>query len=144
LIRKDFIKSVKISQGGKVPIFFLNFHPTFNILPAKMVKTLETEIRRLQRELAGVKKDQALLRLQPCQGDSEIRKKEATLDELDRRAKILNETLSDLTIKRQLLISQCTRSPIYGTPNLQQNSGVESGDREPSQDRGTDEGGKGG
>jgi hypothetical protein len=104
-----------------------------------MVKKLETEIRRLQRELAGVKKDQALLRLQPCQGDSEIRKKEATLDELDQWAKTLNETLSDLTIKRELLISQCTRGLTYGSSNLQQNSGDESGDQKPGQDRSQDE-----
>jgi len=73
-----------------------------------MIKQLENQIRDLQKELAAIQKDQAVLRLQPCQGDSEIRGKDAKFDELDRRAKIINETIRDLTRKRQLLISEST------------------------------------
>jgi chromosome segregation ATPase len=82
-----------------------------------MIRTLETEIRRLQRELGEVEKNQALLRLQPCQGDLEIKKKDADLDELERRTKILNETVQDLTRKRRLLISPSTPRGIYDFPN---------------------------
>jgi len=71
-----------------------------------MVMELEKQIRDLQKELAEVKKEQVVLRLQPCRGDSEIRKKDAKFDELDRRAKSINETIRDLTRKLQLLISQ--------------------------------------
>ena len=41
-----------------------------------MIKQLENQIRDLQKELAEIKKDQAVLRLQPCLGDSEIRVKD--------------------------------------------------------------------
>ncbi len=71
-----------------------------------MIKQLENQIRDLQKELAAIQKDQAVLRLQPCRGDSEIRGKDAKFDELDRRAKAINETIRGMTRKRQLLISE--------------------------------------
>jgi ribosomal protein L29 len=40
-----------------------------------MIKELEIQIRDLQKELAEIKKNQAVLRLQPCLGDLEIREK---------------------------------------------------------------------
>ena len=73
-----------------------------------MIKELEKEIRDLQKEQAEITKDQSVLRLQPCRGDSEIMAKEAKFDELDRRATIIRETIRDLTRKRQLLISEST------------------------------------
>jgi hypothetical protein len=71
-----------------------------------MIKQLEIQIRDLQKELAEIKKNQVVLRIQPCRGDSEIRGKDAKFDELDRRAKAINETLRDMIRKRQLLISE--------------------------------------
>jgi len=41
-----------------------------------MTTDLEKQIRDLQKELAEVQKERALLRLQPCRGDSEIREKD--------------------------------------------------------------------
>ena len=73
-----------------------------------MIKQLEKQIRDLQKELVAIQKGQAALRLHPCRGDSEINKKDGKLDELDRRAKTLNETIRDLTRKHQLLISEST------------------------------------
>ena len=73
-----------------------------------MINQLKNQIRDLQKELAEIQKDQAVLRLQPCRGDSEIRGKDAKFDELDRRAKAINETIRGLTRKRQLLISEST------------------------------------
>jgi chromosome segregation ATPase len=73
-----------------------------------MIKELENQIRDLQKELSQVQKDQAVLRLQPCRGDSEIKEKDSKFDELDRRAKTINDSIRDLTRKRQLLISQST------------------------------------
>ena len=78
-----------------------------------MIKELEQEIRNLQKELAGVQKDQAVLRLQPCKGDPEIREKDAKIDVLDKRAKTLRETIRDLTRKRQLLISESATKGSY-------------------------------
>jgi chromosome segregation ATPase len=71
-----------------------------------MTMDLEEQIRGLQRELAEVGKEQAALRLQPCKGDSEIAKKDAKFDELDRKRAILRKTIVDLTRKLQLLNSQ--------------------------------------
>ena len=71
-----------------------------------MIKQLETQIRDLQRKLAEIQKDQVILRLQPCRGDSEIRGKDAKFDELDRRAKAINETIRGMTRKRHPLLSE--------------------------------------
>jgi hypothetical protein len=71
-----------------------------------MSKELENQIRDLQKELAAIQKDQAVLRLQPCRGDSEIRGKDAKLDDLDRRAIAINETIRGMTRKHQLSISE--------------------------------------
>jgi TolA-binding protein len=73
-----------------------------------MIKQLEKQIRDLQRELAEVRKEQAALRLQPCRGDLEIRKKDEKLDELDSRAKTISETIRDLERKRQKLMAEST------------------------------------
>ena len=81
-----------------------------------MLKQLENQIRDLQKELAEIKKNQAALRLQPCLGDSEMREKEEKLDELAGRAKALNETLRDLTRKRQLLLSESAPRTTYNSP----------------------------
>jgi len=74
-----------------------------------IMQELENQIRDLQEELAEVQKDLAVLRLQPCRGDSDIRQKDAKLDEVDRRATNLKKTIVDLTRKLQLLISQSTK-----------------------------------
>jgi chromosome segregation ATPase len=73
-----------------------------------MIKQLENQIRDLRKELAEIQRDQAVLRLQPCRGDSEIRGKDTRFDELDRRAKDINESIRGMTRKRQLLISEST------------------------------------
>ncbi len=66
---------------------------------------LEKQIRDLQKELAELQRSRSVLRLQPCKGDSDIRIKDEKLDEVDRRAKILEVTLRDLTRRWQLFIS---------------------------------------
>ena len=71
-----------------------------------MIKELENQIRDLQKELAEIKKNQAVLRLQPCLGDLEIREKDEKFDELDRRAKVVNDTIRGMTRKHQLLLSE--------------------------------------
>jgi prefoldin subunit 5 len=87
-----------------------------------MIKQLEKQIRDLQKELAEIQKGQAALRFQPCQGDSEIREKDGKLEELDRRAKAINETIRDLTRKHQLLISESTSRGTYDSPNSSKSS----------------------
>ena len=87
-----------------------------------MNKELENQIRDLQKELAAIQKDQAVLRLQPCRGDSEIREKDAKFDELNRRAKAINETIRGMTRKRQLLISESTMRGSKESPNRNNSS----------------------
>jgi len=82
------------------------FFQTIALHEGEMIKELEKEIGDLTEELAEVQKDQALLRLQPCRGDSDIREKDAKFDQLDRRGTIIRKTIVDLTRKRQLLISE--------------------------------------
>ena len=59
----------------------------------------EKQLRDLQKELAELQRQQAILRFQPCKGDSEIRAKEEKSDELEGRAKLLRETIRDVTKK---------------------------------------------
>jgi hypothetical protein len=77
------------------------------------MQQLEKQVRDLKNELAEVEKEKAALRLQPCQGDAEIRAKEVKFDGLERRAKSINETLRSLTRKRHLSISESTTRGIY-------------------------------
>ena len=71
-----------------------------------MIKQLEKQIRDLQKELAEIQKGQVALRLQPCRGDSEIREKDGKLEEFDKRAKTIGETIRDLERKRQKLMAE--------------------------------------
>ncbi|HSR10588.1 MAG TPA: hypothetical protein VLS90_04025 [Thermodesulfobacteriota bacterium] len=74
---------------------------------------LEKQIRELQKELSDAQKERSVLRLQPCSGDAEIRKKDEKLDELDTRAKNLQLKLRDLIRKRQILTSGSNPKGIY-------------------------------
>jgi hypothetical protein len=87
-----------------------------------MINQLKNQIRDLQKGLAEIKKDQAVLRLQPCRGDSEIKGKDAKFDELDRRAKAINETIRGMTRKRQLLISEPTVKGSSESPSSKSSS----------------------
>jgi len=88
----------------------------------KMITELEKKIRDLQKELAEIKKDQSVLRLQPCRGDSDIMAKDGKLEELDMRAKTINRTIHDLQRKRQVLMSESTSRGIYDSPNSSKSS----------------------
>ena len=87
-----------------------------------MIKHLGNQIRDLQRELGEIQKHQALLRIQPCRGDSEIKEKEAKFDALDKRGAFIRETMRDLTRKRQLLISESTTKGSYKPPSSSDSS----------------------
>ena len=87
-----------------------------------MIKQLENEIRDLKRKLAEIQKEQAILRLQPCRGDSEINAKDTKFHELDERARVINETIRDMTRKRQLLISESTTKESYKSPSSNNSS----------------------
>ena len=81
-----------------------------------MINQIENQIRDLKKELAEIKKNQALLRLQPCLGDLEIRVKDEKMGELDGRVMALNETIRDLTRRHQLLLSESAPRTTYISP----------------------------
>ena len=87
-----------------------------------MIKDLENQIRDLQKELAEIKKNQAVLRLQPCLGDLEIREKDEKFDELVRREKVINDTIRGMTRKHQLLLSESAPRTIYNSPGSNRGS----------------------
>jgi len=87
-----------------------------------MIKQLENQIRDLQKELAEIKRDQAVLRLQPCLGDSEIRMKDEKFDELDGRAKTIIDSIRGTTRKHQLLLSESAPRTIYNPPGSKRGS----------------------
>lgn len=76
----------------------------------------------MKKELAEIKKNQASLRLQPCLGDLEIRGKDEKMGELDGRATALNESIRDLTRKRQLLLSESAPRTTYDLPRSNRGS----------------------
>jgi ribosomal protein L29 len=87
-----------------------------------MTNQLENQIRELKKELAEIKKNQALLRLQPCLGDLEIREKDEKMGELDGRATVINETVRDLTRKHQLFLSESAPRTTYDVPRSNRGS----------------------
>ena len=87
-----------------------------------MISQLQNQIRDLKKELAEIKKSQALLRLQPCLGDLEIREKDEKMSDLDGRATALNDTIRDLTRKHQLVLSESAPRTTYDLPRSKRGS----------------------
>ena len=81
-----------------------------------MIKQIERQIRDLQKELSEIQKEQASLRLQPCKGDIEIRKKEEKFEDLDRRVKSINENIGELERKRQEFMAESLKNSGYESP----------------------------
>ncbi len=74
-----------------------------------MIKEIAKKIQDLEKELIDVQKNQAVLRVEPCRGDLEMREKDRKMDALFLRAVTIRDTIRDLTRKRQLLLSQPTQ-----------------------------------
>ena len=81
-----------------------------------MVKQVERQIRDFHRELAEIKKEQSSLRLRPCKGDVEIRAKEGKLEDLDKRARSLRESIRELERKNQEKMSGLCEKEGYESP----------------------------
>ena len=81
-----------------------------------MIKQIERQVRELQKELAEAQKERGLLRLQPCQGDLEIRQKEEGLDDLDKRIEFINQQIRELDRKRREIMSEALKKPGYESP----------------------------
>jgi hypothetical protein len=81
-----------------------------------MIKQIERKVREMQKELAETQKERNLLRLQPCQGDLEIRKKEEGLDNIDKRIESLNLQILELDKKRREIMSENIKKTDYESP----------------------------
>jgi len=81
-----------------------------------MIKQIERQIRDLQRELTEVQREQTSLRLQPCKGDTELRRKEGKLEELGKRILSLRESVRELERKRQEVMSEPFKKEGYESP----------------------------
>jgi chromosome segregation ATPase len=71
-----------------------------------MIKQIERQIRDLKRDLIQVRRERTSLRLQPCKGDMELRRKEGKLEELDERTRTFRESIRELERKRQEVLSE--------------------------------------
>jgi hypothetical protein len=80
------------------------------------VKQLERQIRDLQKELLDAKKEADLLRLQPCTGDFELRKKDEAMSEIETRVETINQNIRELEKKRREMISTAVKNLAYESP----------------------------
>jgi len=81
-----------------------------------MIKQIERQIRDLQRELIEVQREETSLRLQPCKGDTELRRKEGKVEELDKRLRSLRESIRELERRRQEVMSKTLKKEGYESP----------------------------
>ncbi len=80
------------------------------------VKQVERQIRELQKELLEAKKELDILRLQPCTGDFELRKKDEGMTEIESRMDITSQKIRELEKKRRDLMSPALKDPVYESP----------------------------
>jgi CII-binding regulator of phage lambda lysogenization HflD len=80
------------------------------------VKQQERQIRDLQKELLDAKKDADLLRLQPCTGDFELRKKDEAMTEIENRVETINQKIRELEKKRREMMSTDAKCAVYESP----------------------------
>jgi chromosome segregation ATPase len=81
-----------------------------------MIKQIERQIRDLQKELSETQREQASLRLEPCRGDMDIRKKEEKLEGLGKRVKSIHQTIHELERKRQELMGEALKKSGLDSP----------------------------
>ena len=80
------------------------------------VKQLERQIRDLQKELLDAKKEADLLRLQPCTGDFELRKKDEAMGEIETRVETINQSIREMEKKRREMMSTAMKNSVYESP----------------------------
>ena len=80
------------------------------------VKQIERQIRDLQKDLLDAKKEADLLRLQPCTGDFELRKKEEAMTEIENRMDTISQNIRELEKKRREMMSTATKDFGYDSP----------------------------
>ena len=66
--------------------------------------------------MAETKKELNLLRLQPCQGDLEIREQEEEINRIDKNIDSLNQEVRESEKKRREMMSEAIKKPGYESP----------------------------
>ena len=66
-----------------------------------MIKEIEHQVRDLQKEFSEVQKEWNLVRLQPCRGDEDIRRKDGKLNSLEERMDTIQDQIRELERKRR-------------------------------------------
>jgi chromosome segregation ATPase len=74
-----------------------------------MIKQIERQVRDLQKELSEVQKEWNLVRLQPCRGDGDIRRKDEKLKSLEERMDAIQDQIRELERKRRDVLSGTVR-----------------------------------
>lgn len=80
------------------------------------VKQIERQIRDLQKEVLDARKEADLLRLQPCTGDFELRKKEEAMTEIENRMETINQNIRELEKNRREMMSTAAKDFTYESP----------------------------
>jgi hypothetical protein len=80
------------------------------------VKQIERQIRDLQKEVLEAKKEADLLRLQPCTGDFELRKKEEAMTDIENRMDTINQNIRELEKNRREMMSTAAKDFSYESP----------------------------
>jgi uncharacterized protein YigA (DUF484 family) len=79
-------------------------------------KQIERQIRDLQKDLLDAKKEADLLRLQPCTGDFELRKKDEAMTEIENRMDTISQKIQELEKKRREMMSTAVKNYGYESP----------------------------
>ena len=74
-----------------------------------MIKEIEHQVRDLQKEFSVVQKEWNLVRLQPCRGDEDIRRKDGKLNSLEERMDTIQDQIRELERKRRDAFSGTVR-----------------------------------
>ena len=74
-----------------------------------MIKQIERQVRDLQKEFSEVQKEWNLVRLQPCRGDGDIRRKDEKLNSLEQRMDAIQDQIRELERKRRDVLSGTVR-----------------------------------
>ena len=80
------------------------------------VKQIERQIRDLQKDLLDAKKEADLLRLLPCTGDFELRKKEEAMTEIENRMDTISQNIRELEKTRREMMSTAAKDFGYDSP----------------------------
>jgi len=87
------------NHAGTGRRMLLNGQPEREHSQTAQIEKIEREIRDFQKELAKLRREEDVLRFQPCQGDAELRQKEESIEGLKKHIKSLHDKIWELERK---------------------------------------------